>query len=177
MSGQLQSLQSKTCSHIVFPSVRGTTAFPASSSTFSFFFFFFLYSSTALSSWHANKSLVKPKKLQVVDEDICRYGALNLRITDYNIVKLQMTSCFSKSLISSLACFRGVWRARAATHTIVPPIAPTCCWQDQRAMLTHTDLIHSCCWSDSVRRRLLIPHTNTKQQRSLCFIAWHLTPL
>lgn len=112
----------------------------------------------------------------MVDEDICRYGALNLRITDYNIVKLQMTSCFSKGLISSLACFRGVWRARTATHTIMPPIAPSCCWQDQRAMLTHTDLIHSCCWSDSVRRRLLIPPTNTNSSEACVLLpgTWRL---
>lgn len=68
--------QSKTCSHIIFPSITEATTPPASSSTS--LSFILLYSSTALSSWQSNKSLVKPTHYRWSQRIFSGMGLLSL---------------------------------------------------------------------------------------------------
>lgn len=191
--------QSKTCSHIIFPSVTEATTPPASSSTS--LSFILLYSSTALSSWQSNKSLVKPTHCKVIMEDIFSTELLSLEdprlpsssgITIQAIVRSHLQrglpeiqppyrqvsdyiKC-SESLISSLANIRQClcW----FPHATVSQVTPSRCWHSQRVTLTCTDLTHSCWRSDSCTRRLLMLPTNACQRMAM-YIAlllgiWHL---
>lgn len=191
--------QSKTCSHIIFPSVTEATTPPASFSTS--LSFILLYSSTALSSWQSNKILVKTTHWKVIMEDIFSRGLLNLEdprlpsssgITIHAIVRShsqrglpEIQSLYrqvsdyimsSENLISSLANIRQClpW----FPHATVSQITLSRCWHSQRVTLTCTDLTLSCWWSDSCTRRLLMLPTNACQRMAihmaLLLGIWHL---
>lgn len=106
--------QSKTCSHIIFPSIIEATTPPASS--FTLLSFILLYSSTALSSWQSNKSLVKPTHYRSSQRIFSGMGLLSLKdprlpssfgITIQAIVRSHLlTKRLTWNTVTMLASFR-----------------------------------------------------------------------